>query len=78
MMIFSVARRYRAILIIIILQRTIVVVRRQDDFSSQKERVKEANISERLLLCMQYKKNTACVIFYSLYTRGLQKYRWMR
>lgn len=72
MMIFSVARRYRAILIIIILQRTIVVVRRQDDFSSQKERVKEANISERLLLCMQYKKIQR-VSFFTRCTRGVYK-----
>lgn len=73
MMIFSVARRYRAILIIIILQRTIVVVRRQDDFSSQKERVKEANISERLLLCMQYNKKIQRVSFFTRCTRGVYK-----
>lgn len=73
MMIFSGARRYRAILIIIILQRTIVVVRRQDDFSSQKERVKEANISERLLLCMQYKKKYSVCHFLLVVHEGSTK-----
>ena len=75
-MIFSVARRYRAILIIIILHRTIVVVvvvRCQDDYSSQKERVKEANISERLLLCVQYKKNYGVCHFLLVVHEGSTK-----